>query len=117
MATSPRFKSVHNTRYVYNSKFVNSELFDNHYVSRMFAMCKYTRPNTLFSDVVKKKPVNKSVRNFASTTVKAKINQSKSTGQLSHNSIARPRVNAHKETVSEQQNVGCSKGIVKVLKT
>ena len=56
-----------------NSKFVNSELFDVQYVRKMIAMYRYTKPEILFSDVVKKRPVTKAVRNFANTTVKVKI--------------------------------------------
>ena len=79
----------------------------------MIAMYKYTKPNILFSDMGKKKSVTKAVRNFANTTVKAKINQSKSTGQLGHDSIVRPFVDAYKETVVKRQNVGHSKCIEK----
>ena len=59
----------------------------------MIAIYRYTKPDGLFSDVVRKKPVTKAVRDFAIiTSVKAKINQSKSTGQFGNDNIVRPCV-------------------------
>ena len=57
---------------MYNSEYVNTKLFDAQYIWKMIAMCRYTKPNVLFSGVVKRKPVSKNVNNSASsTTVKA----------------------------------------------
>ena len=107
---SLRFKSVHHSRYVHNSKYVNMKLFDVQYVRKMIAMDRYKKPDVLFSDMVKKKPVTKTLRNFENTTtVKAKINQSKITGQLGHDSIVRPCVDENKGILVKQQNVGHSK--------
>ena len=79
----------------------------------MIAMYRYTKHEILFLDVVEKRSVTKAVRNFTNTTVKAKINQSKSTGQLGDYCIVRPCVNAYKETVVKHQSIGHSKCIEK----
>ena len=60
-------------------------------------MSRYTKPDVLLSDVVKKKPISETVKKFANTTtVKAKTNQSKSTGQGGNDSIVRPCVDENK---------------------
>ena len=42
------------TRYVYNSDFVHSYLFDNKNISKLKSMCRYVKPNVSYSDVLKK---------------------------------------------------------------
>ena len=60
-------------------------------IIKLIAMCRYTKPDVLFSDVVKRKPVSKTAENSANTTtVKARINQSKSTGKVGNDSINIP---------------------------
>ena len=51
-------KSVHNDRYkdrwVYNTNFHDTQLLDVENVQRLISMYRFTKPNVLFSDVVKK---------------------------------------------------------------
>ena len=44
---------VYKSRYVYNADFHDKQLVNVQYVNRLMLMCKFTNPNTLFSDVVK----------------------------------------------------------------
>ena len=67
---------VYNSRYVYNSNFHQSKLLETQYVRRLMSLYKFTNPQTLFSDVVKRGTVsndkvykNKSV--IRSTTKKS----------------------------------------------
>ena len=114
MAKCRRFNSVYCSRYVYNSKHVDLRLFDVEHVRKMLSMYRYRKPNILFSDVVKKKPMTKAVNNFVNTTpVMSKIDQSKSTGQSGNHNIVRMCVDKHKNTVVKRQNVGHSKCIEK----
>ena len=45
---------VYRSRYVYNANFHDKQLFNVQHVNRLMSMCKFTNPNTLFSDVVKR---------------------------------------------------------------
>ena len=51
-------KSVHNDRYkerwVYNTNFHDTQLLDVENVQRLISVYRFTKPNVLFSDVVKK---------------------------------------------------------------
>ena len=38
-------------RYFYNSSFVHSHLFDNQNISKLKSMCRYVKPNVLYSDI------------------------------------------------------------------
>ena len=112
MAKCRRFNSVYSSRYVYNSKHVDLKLFDVEHVRKMLVMYRHTKPNMLFSDVVKKKPVSKAIKIFVNTTsVKSKIDKSKSTGQSGNHNIVRTCVDKHRNTVVKRQNVGHSKCI------
>ena len=114
MAKCSGFNYVYSSRYVYNSNHVDLKLFDVQQVKKMLAMYRYTKPNILFSDVVKKKPVSDAVENCAYTTsVKAKIDLSKSTQQSGIHNIVRTCVSKHRNTVVKQQDVEHSKNIKK----
>ena len=40
-------------RFFYNSSFVHSQLLDSNYIQKLKAMCRYVKPNVLYSDVLK----------------------------------------------------------------
>ena len=44
---------VYSSRYVYNSTFHESKLFETQHVRKLVSVYKFTKPHTLFSDVVK----------------------------------------------------------------
>ena len=46
--------NVYNDRYVYNSQFRDVHLLDVRNVQKLISMHRFTKPNVLFSDVVKK---------------------------------------------------------------
>ena len=90
MAESREFNSVYSSRYVYNSNYVDVQLFDVQQVKKMLAMYRYMKPNILFSDVLKKKPVSDTVKSCVNTnSVKAKIGLGKS------NSLVIKMLSAH----------------------
>ena len=106
--------SVYSSRYVYNSKHVDLQLFDVQQVKKMLGMYRYTKPNILFSDVVKKIPVSDTVKNCVNTiSVKAKIDLSKNNQQSGNHNVVRTCVDKYKNTVGKRQNVGHSKNIEK----
>ena len=41
-------------RYFYNSSFVHSQLLDSNHIQKLKSMCRYVKPNVLYSDVLKK---------------------------------------------------------------
>ena len=45
---------VYNDRWVYNSDFYDVYLLNVKNVQKLISMCRFTKPNVLFSDVVKK---------------------------------------------------------------
>ena len=49
---------VYNSRYVYNSNFHESKLLETPYVRRLMSLYKFTNPQMLFSDVVKRGTVS-----------------------------------------------------------
>ena len=114
MAECRGFSSVYSSRYVYNSNHVDLQLFDVQQVKKMLAMYRYTKPNILFSDVVKKKPVSDTVKSCVNTiSVKAKIGLGKSNQQSGNHNVVRTCVDKHKDTVVKRQKVGHSKNIEK----
>ena len=114
MAESRGFKPVYSSRYVYNSNYVDVQLFDVQQVEKMLAMYRYTKPNILFSDVVKKKPVLHTVTNCVNTdSVKAKIGLGKNNQQSGSYNVVRTCVSKYKDTMVKCQKVGHSKNIEK----
>ena len=53
MACSDRMLGKFATRVVYNSDFVNTNLFDNLYIKKLKCLCNNVKENVPFSDVVK----------------------------------------------------------------
>ena len=64
MANGPRLKSMHNRRNVYYPQYLNTKLFDVQYIRNMIAVCRYTKPDVLFSDVVKREYISKMEKNL-----------------------------------------------------
>ena len=114
MAESRGFNSVYSSRYVYNSNYVDVQLLDVQQVKKMLAMYRYTKPNILFSDVVKKKPVSDTGKSCLNTnSVKAKIGLGKNNQQSGSHNVVRTCVDKHKDIVVKRQKVGHSKNIEK----
>ena len=108
MAECRWFNSVYSSRYVYNSNYVDVQLFDVQQVKKMLAMYRYTKPNILFSDVVKKKPVSDTVKSCVNTnSMKAKIGLGKSNQQSGNHNVVHTCVDKHKDknTVKILKNV------------
>ena len=64
---------------MYNADFHDKQLFDAQHVNKLMSMCKFTNPNTIFSDVVKHGVVTaeKSCKKTALTNIGAKIPSSR----------------------------------------
>ena len=55
------FTKLFAARYFYNSSCVHKHLFDSQYIGKLKLVCKYVKPNVLYSDVLKNsKLVNRS---------------------------------------------------------
>ena len=52
-----------NTRYVYNSNFVNRKLLDRQYINRLKSVCKHTSQDVSYSDMVKRQVLHNSQKN------------------------------------------------------
>ena len=114
MAGSHGFKPVYSSRYVYNSNYVDKQLLDVQQVKKMLAMYRYTKPNILFSDVVKMKPVLHTVTNCVNTdSVKAKIGFGKNNQQSGTYNVVPTCVSKYKDIMVKRQKVGHSKNIEK----
>ena len=54
MASNGNAIKAFNTRTVYNSSFVDTDLFDRLYIQKLKSTCTYVKENVLFSDIVKR---------------------------------------------------------------
>ena len=68
---------VYSDRWVYNSDFHDVHLLNVKIVQKLISMCRFTKPNVLFSDVVKKTNQSK-IRTHDSVTRKPRAKISKS---------------------------------------
>ena len=98
--------------YFYNSSFVHSHLFDSQNISKLKSMCRYVKPNVLYSDVLKKsqlldveKQSNKTVvKCFGKTPDQDKIAKGKSV-KLYSSSIESPKKSIMKREMLKDQCV------------
>ena len=79
MANSDGSTKAFNARIVYNSRFVNTDLFDRLYIQKLKSTCNHVTDNVLFSDVVKRNIV----LNSGSTLVGASTFKSQNKGTCS----------------------------------
>ena len=94
MAGSPGFESIYRDRFVCNSGFVDNTLFDVQHMQKIIAMCRFVKPDVLFSDVVKMKPVSRnSIYIVNNTNMKAKIEQNRITDNDGKNNTAKSCIN------------------------
>ena len=67
---------VYNDRWVYNSDFHDVHLLNVKNVQKLISMCRFTKPNVLFSDIVKKtKQSEIRTRNSIVRRPKAKVSK------------------------------------------
>ena len=100
MAGSDRTVKNFNTRVVYNSKFVNTALFDRLHIQKLKSLCNNVKSNVLFSDIVKRNIV----LNCKNTSVAKSTLSCQNTGTSLVNR-GRQMVNKHEFTTAQHGGI------------